>query len=216
MSYLARNIDFLDILLIISGIKPVLDRQTNGSKYSTIGIVCIIIHTVLCIYADRVLAEESRVMKSFVKGIMIGMVHMKRVSSLFYPLVSVFGAILQFGSMSTFLELEDKLEFYLQKCSVNVSTMRGKIQKMQQITAVVAIILGIISAISNASYAGVFGKVNVFNFYSGAFFSLNFTLVTFRICNNFYAMYLRIDLYNKHLPRILRLDYVENVGNGRF
>lgn len=213
---LTRHIDVLNILLILSGIKPVFDRPTNGSKYSAIGIVCIIIHTVLCIYGDRELAEESRIMQSFVKGIMIGMIHMKRVSSLFYPLVSVFGAILQFGSMSTFLELEDKLEFYLQKCSMNVSAMRGKIGKMQQITAVVAIFLGVISAISNASYAGVFGEVNVLNYYTGAFFSLNFTLVTFRICNNFYALYLRMDLYNKHLSKILNLDYVENVGNRRF
>lgn len=197
------DVDFLLILLVISGIQPVYDRPRNGGKYSLIGIIFIIIHSVLCILSDRQSAEEEAILRHFVSGILFGMTTMGRVCSLLYPLMCVLGAIFQFGAVTTFLDLEDQMDLYFKRCNLNTLQLHRKIKKLQLISSVSAVVVSLISAYSGALYSQQFGNIGALHYYSAAFFSGNFILVVLRICNNYYALYLRMCLFCSHLRTLI-------------
>lgn len=200
---IASSINYLNLLLTLSGIQPVHDQRQNGSKYCKFGILCIVIHTVLCVYCDHKMEEEQAVLRMFLTGIMFGMSYLKRISSLVYPVAIVLGAILQFESLATFMELKDHLDVFLHKCSLDVVGMHKKIKEKQLLSTVMSLLMALLTGISTVYYTRIFFRVGFAQVYSGVFFSLNYTLVTFKICNNFYALYLRTELYCEHLKRIV-------------
>lgn len=201
-----RRIDYLNILLCISGIQPVYDQRKNGSKYSKIGILCIILHTYMCIYSDHKLEEEQRVIRMFLRNIMFAMTYLQRFANLCYPMVCVLGAILQFESLAKFLELEEHLDLYLKSRKQDVTGMHKKIRRMQLVSVIISLFVGVISCASYCSYTAVLNTVQFYTYYTGLFFSMNFALVIFKIFNHYYALHLRADLYTQHLKKILECE----------
>lgn len=215
---IVRRINFLNILLAICGIQPVYDQRKNGAKYSIFGVLCIILHTVLCIYSDHKLQEEQGIIRRFLQGIMFAMTYMQRFASLGYPLICVLGAIVQFEKMARFMDLEDHFDLYLKRVSMNISHMYRKIKRMQIVSCVLALIIGAISGWSYVSNSGVFSEnpMQFYTYYSGIFFSLNYTLIIFKICNHYYALHLRAELFTRHLKNILEKDITKNGSVLRF
>lgn len=196
---ITRNINYLNILLNICGIQPVYDRPKNGKKYSKIGILSIFIHTGLCIYCDHELEEDHKILKAFLSGIMIAMTYLKRICSIVFPMACVFGAIFQFESLATFMDLKDRFDVYLKRCSMDVKNLHMRIKKVQLMSTFTSLFLAVISGISTYYYSSIFSDVYFYTIYSGVFFSLNYTLIIFKVCNNYYAMYLRTEMYTMNL-----------------
>lgn len=197
------GINYLNILLNICGIQPVYDRPKNGKKFSKIGILSIFIHTGLCIYCDHELEEDNKFLKAFLSGIMIAMTYLKRICSFVLPLACVFGAIFQFESLATFMDLKDRFDVYLKKCAMDVMNMHKRIKKVQLMSTFTSLFLAVISGISTYYYASLFSEVHFYTIYSGVFFSLNYTLIIFKVCINYYAMYLRVEMYTAILNTMM-------------
>lgn len=216
-----RHINYLNILLTISGIQPVYDRPKNGRKYSILGLIFVTIHGGLILYCDYTLQEEQQILRLLLTGIMLGMSYLQRIANLAYPLATLIGTIVQFKSMARFLELEDRFDLYLmQQCSLDVSGMHRRIKKMQMMSMWIAIIIGIVSAYSHALYSKaispMFNDADFTGYYTGLFFGMNFTLVIFKICNHYFALSLRSELYIRHLKNILRSEIHLNLPVKRY
>lgn len=201
-----RHINYLNILLIISGIQPVFDQRVNGSKFSKIGVLCVLVHIVLCIYSDQELEREQRIMRFFVNGIMLGMKYLHRFANLFYPIVCVVGAIVQFEILAKFVDLNDRFDIFLAKSSMNVKRVHLKIRKMQHWSCIIAFVIAGVGNASNIAYTKLFAEIGFHTYYTGIFFGLNFTLVLFKISNYFYAFYLRMQLFSEYLEAVLKRD----------
>lgn len=204
--YVGAKFNLLNILMIISGIKPVRDRRRNGSKYSVIGIFFVIVNGGMIIYCDQKMEAEQITLRKIMHGIMFAMTYILRFLNLLYPLLNVIATIYQFESMATFLDLEDKLDWYLKRSTVGVvDVMHKKIKSSQFYSTIVAVILAVISGISATTFPGSFENAQFHTIYTGAFLALNYVSITFKMCNNYYAFYLRQQLFNQQLSRIIQI-----------
>lgn len=202
----SRKFNLLNILLIVSGIQPVRDRRLNGSKYSLIGIFFVIVNAGMVIYCDHKLEDEQELLRKVMKGIMFAMTYMLRIINLLYPLVNVLASIYQFESMATFLELEDQLDMYLKRSSVDLTGMYSRIKSGQLLSTILAIILAIISGVSATTFPGTFETAQFHSVYTGVFLSLNYIAVTLKMCNNYNGFFLRQRLFNRHLTTIISIQ----------
>lgn len=205
-----RDINFLNILLVISGIQPVYDQRKNGRKYSKIGVMFVILHIVLCLYSDKKSEEEQEVVRMFLKNIMFVMTYLHRFANLFYPMVCVLGAIVQFNELATFLDLQEKFDIYLEKGSMNVLRVHRNLKKVQLWACVIAIVIAGVSFLSQSEHTLLYTDIGFHTVYTGIFFALNYTLLLFKMSINFYAFYLRMNLFTEHLDGILRRDFQQN------
>lgn len=200
---ITRNINYLNFLLNICGLQPVFDRPKNGKKYSKLGILSICINTGLCIYSDYELEQDSEVLRAFQNGVLVVMSYLKRIFSFVLPIACIIGSIFQFESLATFLDLNDRFDVYLNKCSVDVMSLHLRIKKVHSMSISTSLFVAVISGISNYYFSILFSEVYFYTIYSGVFFSLSYTLIIFKVCNNYYAMYLRTDMYTLHLKNIM-------------
>lgn len=199
-----KDFDYLNILLTLSGVQPVFDRkQKNGGKYSIIGIICVLVHSVLCIYCDHIAEEEQRVIRRFLMNIMFGLTYLHRFYSLVYPLLSVIGAIVQFKALNTFLDSQDQLTLYLSRCSMDTDRLQQQVKQMQIWSAISCLVLAALSSVSYVYYSEIFSRIQFSTYYTGVFFSLNYMLVVAKVCNHFYAYLLRLNLYCDHLKVVM-------------
>lgn len=201
-----KDIQHLNILLTLSGIQPVFDRRVNGVKFSKVGIFFCVIHICLCLYSDHILEQEARIARLFLPDVMYAMSIMQRICNLVYPLACSIGTIVQFKNLSKFLDSQDQFDLFLIKNSMNVNKLHKKIKKMELWSGVLSIFVAIISGVSYVEQAKVFSQPTFYTYYIGIFFSLNYTLILFKICNQFYAFHMRTELFTNHLKRILRRD----------
>lgn len=203
---------------MFSGIQPVFDRFQNGSRYSIFGVISVIVHIGLGVYSDYKLQEEQQIQETTKNNnIIYAMTSLQRFSNYANPVLHLVGAVVQFKSMATFLELEDEIDYYLNAFTEDVSKMYKKIRKAQLIAVVVAILISINALISCVmaycfSFNARLADVQFYTYYTGVFYTLPYVTVNLKIFVNYYALSLRMDLFNGQLEKVLNLDRQSNVA----
>lgn len=213
-----KEVNILNFLLMFSGIQPVFDRFQNGSKYSIFGVISVIVHSGLGVYSDYKLQEEQHIQETTMSNnIIYAMTSLQRFFNYANPVLHLVGAVVQFKSMATFLELEDEINYYLNAFTEDVSKMYKKIRKAQLIAVVVAILISINALISCVmaycfSFNARLADVQFYTYYTGVFYTLPYVTVNLKIFVNYYALSLRMDLFNGQLEKVLNLDRQSNVA----
>lgn len=117
------RVDVINILSTIIGIRPVYDRPKNdGSKYSVIGIMFAIGHTIIGAfifhkkYLQLILRSENRVL--------FGTHLLQSINNLLVPFFISVCAVLQFSAMSIYLNKLDRLDKSMENNRVNFSEFK--------------------------------------------------------------------------------------------
>lgn len=216
MTKKAERLSSINNLLIFCGIQPVFDRLRNGIKFSKVGLVLIIIHSGLILHCDKKLLEEQAIVGQYLDRILFAMTYLQRIFCGTYSIFNVICAIIQFDSVTTFLDLQDEMDVYLKGLSIDMPSMYRKIKWMEIIAIIVAVVGSLIACVSSVmSYCDTFkqglDQVQLYTYYSGVFYTLYFAAATFKVCVHVYAMSLRFQHFNELVENILNLDRKMNL-----
>lgn len=214
----ADGAKILNIVLIVAGGQPVYDRLQNGSKVSILGTLSIVIHTALLIHSEKKLKDEQEIIQ--LDKILFAMTYLQRIGSLGYPLAIVICSYFQFGSMCMFLNLQNEMDFYLESFSADVPGMYKRIKRREIEAVVVAVIGSFISCASAViTYCDTFTvplkDAQFYSYYTGAFFTLNFVAILFKMSYHYYSLDLRFEYFNAQVQKIMNLDRKLNVKKMR-
>lgn len=193
----------INLILTITGLAPVFDRKTNdGRKFSKIGIIFSIIHTIILVYMYSNEGRMDMLLRIILGNVMYAMSVLKRLVDLLLPIIFTVGLIYQFHALDKLSSKLDKFDAYLTDNNQNLQFVEKKLRKIKIFILLVVVFGTIICILSVCSYVSLFEPLILEHYYKSSVYYANFILVTLKVCKYLCGISLRIDLFKQVLGDI--------------
>lgn len=190
------TVDPTDLVMTLLGSRPVFDqRKLDGSKFSKIGLIFVIIHTGIDIYIYHGSAKTIATLRKFYTSVMFGMLYIRRFVNLTWPIAMVLGDIYQFPATDILSEKLQKLDAYFTDNQVDLSHLHKR-QRRFSLIVILSVLCGmIINSMSSYYYASALKTFSFHHVYLPIVYHSNFILITLKVCRYLDGIQMRLDLF---------------------
>lgn len=203
------ELNIFNVLLIIFGIRAVYDRpQKNGSRFSYIGIIFAIIHTVFGGMIFDMKYFRLRVISIVYNKVIFGTLFLQLLLNLLVPIFINLCSIWQFSDMTIFLDKIDLFTKNIENKRGDLAELKRKKVKVTRVTYISLLIYTAINIVLAIYHYRVFYGSDIYQILGLIYYAV-IALTNIHILGHLYEISLRFDLFKELLDNI-KFNYSSN------